>query len=68
MGSYARLLVTMILLMNCGNLLQSWVAGHSLDDVLWSRAWQLGILLAIRFNIETWSEESTDLEQEKVKV
>ena len=67
-GSYARLLVTMILLMNCGNLLQSWVAGHSLDDVLWSRAWQLGILLAIRFNIETWSEESTDLEQEKVKV
>lgn len=47
-GSYARLLVTMILILNFGDLLQSWVAGHSLEDILWQRGWQFGILLALK--------------------
>jgi hypothetical protein len=65
-GSYARVLVTLLLLMNLGDLLQSWVAGHSLADIIWARGWQFGILLALRFNMTGGGEELTKLEQEKV--
>ena len=50
-GSYVRLLVTLLLIMNIGDLLQSWVAGHSLADVLWARGWQFGLLLALKFQL-----------------
>jgi hypothetical protein len=52
--------------MNLGDLLQSWVAGHSLADIIWARGWQFGILLALRFNMTGGGEELTKLEQEKV--
>ncbi len=57
-GSYARLLVTFLLIMNLGALLQSWVAGHSLEDILWQRGWQFGVLLALRLQLRDGAEQN----------
>jgi len=70
-GSAVRMLVTFLLIMNIGDLLQSWVAGHSLEDLLWIRGWQFGILLAIKFQFEKgayYSDESSVGEHDQVLV
>ena len=67
-GSYARLLVTMLLIMNAGELLQSWVAGHSLVDILWARGWQFGVLLALKFQLESGNSEWNTQSDDQVEV
>jgi hypothetical protein len=62
-GSYAYILVTMLLIMNIGDLLQSWVAGHSLEDVLWVRGWQFAVLWALKIQLQEQNHEEHEPDQ-----
>jgi O-antigen ligase len=67
-GSHARVLVNIILIGTIGGLLQSWVSGHSIEDVMWSKSWAFGLLLALKYQLDSGNSDWHRLPAEEASV